>query len=343
MGLKEELNGILQEAGKEVKKIKDKKLFDEIRVKFLGKKGALKEILGKLGSLSVEEKKEIGQLANEVKDKIQEMIDEASERIEKQERAARLKKGVGDTSVSREIPPVGYYHPLTVVLERMIGVFKNMGFTVEEGPELEEEYYNFDALNMPWYHPARDGHDSFYVTKGKLMRTHTSPMQARIMEKRKPPLAVVVPGRCFRRDAVDATHGHTFYQMEGFVVDKHITMADLKGTLLTWAKMMFGPQTKIRMRPDYFPFTEPSGELGVTCPVCGGKLCPVCKHTGWIEIAGCGMIDPEVLKNVGYDPENVSGFAFGMGLERIAMTVYGIRDIRYFLENDMRLLEQFVK
>ncbi|OHD53922.1 MAG: phenylalanine--tRNA ligase subunit alpha [Spirochaetes bacterium GWF1_51_8] len=341
--MKEELYEILEEAKKEVKKIKDKKLFDELRVKFLGKKGELRNILGKLGALGVEEKKEIGQAANEVKDKIQELIDEAAEKIEKQERAARLKKGVPDISVSRTIPPIGYYHPLTVIRDKMIGVFKNMGFSVEEGPELEEEYYNFDALNMPWYHPARDSHDSFYITKGKLMRTHTSPMQARIMQKRKPPLAVVVPGRCFRRDAVDATHSHTFHQMEGLVVDKNITFADLKGTLLTWAKMMFGPQTSIRMRPDYFPFTEPSAELAVTCPICAGKKCSVCKHTGWIEIAGCGLVDPEVFKNIGYDPEQVSGFAFGMGLERIAMVVYGIRDIRYFYENDMRLIEQFVK
>ncbi len=225
----------------------------------------------------------------------------------------------------------------------MVNIFKSMGYSVADGPELEEEYYNFDMLNIPPHHPARDDHDSFYVMPGMLLRTHTSPVQIRTMKCFKPPIAIVVPGRCYRRDATDATHSHTFHQMEGLVVDKGISFADLKGTLLLWAKMMFGEETQIRLRPDFFPFTEPSAELAVTCPVCKGKKCNVCKHTGWVELMGCGMVDPIVLENCGIDSEVYSGFAFGLGVERVAMTVYGISDIRQFFENDLRLLEQFGK
>jgi phenylalanyl-tRNA synthetase alpha chain len=341
--MKSELNKLLKNAQVEIEKVKDAKLLESLRVKYLGKKGPLKAILSKLGGLKPEERKAMGQLANTIKNNIAAFIDEANTKIEKRLRNAKLKQGVADASVSTSIPNLGYNHPITLVRDKMVNIFKSMGYSVEEGPELEEEFYNFDALNIPPHHPARDDHDSFYIEEGKLLRTHTSPVQARVMQKRKPPLAIVVPGRCYRRDEIDATHSHTFHQMEGLVVDKNITFADLKGTLLTWAQLMFGEETKIRLRPDFFPFTEPSAELAVTCPVCHGSGCRVCKKTGWIEIAGCGMVDPEVFKAVNYDAEKVSGFAFGMGLERIAMVVYGITDIRYFYENDLRLLEQFIK
>ncbi len=339
----EDLKKLQDEAKKLIEKVTDKKNLEELRVKYLGKKGPIKDVLSKIGTLSDEMKKEVGQAANQIRDNIAGLIDGAAKKLEDSARASKLQSGVPDVTVSTSLPDFGYNHPLTLVTQKMASVFKSMGYSIVEGPELEDEFYNFEALNIPFYHPARDSHDSFYVTNNKLLRTHTSPVQARVMKSRQPPIAVVVPGRCYRRDAVDATHMHTFYQMEGLVVDKGITFADLKGTLLTWAKLMFGSDTKIRLRPDYFPFTEPSAELAVTCPVCHGKKCSVCKHTGWIELMGCGLVNPEVFKNVGYDPEKVSGFAFGMGIERVAMVVYGINDIRLFTENDMRFLEQFAK
>jgi phenylalanyl-tRNA synthetase alpha chain len=339
--MKEELQNILTNAKEEIIKVTNPKNLEELRIKYLGKKGIVREILGKLGAMGEDARKEIGKAANDIKNEIEQMLEQTGSTIEKSLKEAKLKTGVDDISIPKSVPPVGYYHPLTLVTERMTSIFKSMGYTVADGPELEDEYYNFDALNIPSYHPARDDHDSFYLGVGKLLRTHTSPVQIRTMKVKQPPIAIVVPGRCYRRDAVDATHAHTFHQMEGLVVDKGISFADLKGTLLLWSKMMFGEHTKIRLRPDYFPFTEPSAELAVTCPVCGGKLCNVCKHTGWVDLMGCGMVEPSVLENCGIDPDEYSGFAFGMGIERVAMTVYGIKDIRQFHENDYRLLEQF--
>jgi phenylalanyl-tRNA synthetase alpha chain len=341
--MKGELERILKEAKNDISASKDTKTLEEQRIKYLGKKGVLKSILSKLGGLSENERKEIGKHANEVKTQIEGFIQTASDTLEAVARESRLKSGIADLSVGTKTYPLGFYNPLTIVRDRMVAIFKSMGYSVEEGPELEEEFYNFEALNIPAQHPARDDHDSFYVSENELLRTHTSPVQARVMKKRQPPLAIVVPGRCFRRDAVDATHSHTFHQMEGLVVDTDVTFADLKGTLSLWARMMFGENTRIRLRPDFFPFTEPSAELAVSCWVCGGKGCNVCKGTGWVELAGCGMVDPEVFKAVGYDADKYSGFAFGMGLERIAMALFGINDIREFYENDLRLLEQFVK
>lgn len=341
--MKEQLKQIFEEAKKDIASITDEKVLDEIRVKYLGKKGVLKQSLGQLGKMSGDMRKEVGKFANQVKGDLTTALDQAHLEIKKAQKAARLQVGVADISAPQVAYPKGYYHPLTLVRDRMIEIFQVMGFALAEGPELEEEFYNFDALNIPPYHPARDDHDSFYIKPGWLMRTHTSPVQIRTMKGQKPPIAIVVPGRCFRRDAVDATHSHTFHQMEGLVVDKGLSFSDLKGTLQTWAKLMFGEKTRIRMRPDFFPFTEPSAELAVSCHVCGGKGCSVCKGSGWIEIAGCGMVDPQVLKNVDLDPDKVSGFAFGMGLERIAMKLYGIGDIRQFFDNDMRFLEQFIK
>jgi phenylalanyl-tRNA synthetase alpha chain len=341
--MKEQLSKIRDEAKNELKKALDSRILEELRVKYLGKKGVVKEVLGKLGEMSEDTRKEIGRFANEIKDEIGKLFEEASLSIEKSLKEAKLRSGVADISIPQSVPPMGFSHPLTLVTEKMVNIFKSMGYAVEDGPELEEEYYNFDALNIPPYHPARDDHDSFYMGKGKLLRTHTSPVQIRTMKNKKPPLAIIVPGRCYRRDASDATHSPTFYQMEGLVVDKGLSFADLKGTLLLWAKMMFGEKTNIRLRPDFFPFTEPSAELAVTCPVCHGPGCGVCKHTGWVELMGCGMVNPVVLENCGIDSEVYSGFAFGMGIERVAMVVYGIKDIRFFYENDLRLLEQFVK
>jgi phenylalanyl-tRNA synthetase alpha chain len=341
--MKDELQRILESARDELAKVADARVLEDLRVKYLGKKGALKEVLGKLGGMSEEARKELGKVANEIKAEIEGLIDAANRAVEERVFQAKLASGVEDLSIPRREIPVGSYHPLTLVTEKMVNIFKSMGYTVADGPELEDEKYNFDMLNIPSYHPARDDHDSFYVEKGKLMRTHTSPVQIRTMLRKKPPIAIVVPGRCYRRDATDATHSHTFHQMEGLVVDKGLSFADLKGTLLLWAKMMFGEKTSIRLRPDYFPFTEPSAEMAVSCPNCGGTGCPTCKHTGWVELMGCGMVHPTVLANCDIDPEEYTGFAFGLGIERVAMKLFGIRDIRQFYENDMRLLEQMVK
>ncbi len=341
--MKEELYKIFEEAKKEIEGIKDLLELEKLKVKFLGKKSPIKDVLSKLGSLSEDVRKEMGKVANEIKEELTRLIDETEENIKKIEKELELRKGVSDISIPLKKPLLGYPHPISLVVEKMVSIFRSMGYSVADGPELEEEYYNFDMLNIPPHHPARDDHDSFYIMPGMLLRTHTSPVQIRTMKSIKPPIAIVVPGRCYRRDATDATHSHTFHQMEGLVVDKGISFADLKGTLLLWAKMMFGEETQIRLRPDFFPFTEPSAELAVTCPVCKGKKCNVCKHTGWVELMGCGMVDPIVLENCGIDPEIYSGFAFGVGIERVAMTVYGISDIRQFFENDLRLLEQFGK
>jgi len=341
--MKEDLLRIREEALQELERADGQKAIDELKIKYLGKKGILKGMLSSLGNLNVEERKEFGKLANDIKDEIRNKLETAEELIDNKERDKKLKTGVLDITVPKSIPVPGYFHPLTVVLDRMVNIFKSMGYSVADGPEMEEEYYNFEALNMPAHHPARDDHDSFFFGSSKLLRTHTSPVQIRTMKAKKPPIAIVVPGRCYRRDAVDATHSPVFYQMEGLVVDKGITFADLKGTLLLWAKLMFGENTNIRLRPDYFPFTEPSAELAVTCPVCHGKKCGVCKHSGWVELMGCGLVDPNVLENCNIDPDIYSGFAFGLGIERVAMTVYGIKDIRQFYENDLRLLSQFVK
>ncbi len=341
--MKEELLKIRDELRRELSGASGPRALEDLKVKYLGKKGLLKEILSRLGAMSIEEKKEIGKLANEIKDEISRLLDEAFLVFGKKEKEEKLKTGVADITLPLNVPPLGYYHPLTLVQEKMVNIFKSMGYSVADGPEMEDEYYNFEALNIPPYHPARDDHDSFFFGGSKLLRTHTSPVQVRTMKIKKPPIAIIVPGRCYRRDAVDATHSPVFYQMEGLVVDKGISFADLKGTLLLWSKLMFGESTNIRLRPDYFPFTEPSAELAVTCPVCHGEKCGVCKHTGWVELMGCGLVDPIVLENCGIDPDIYSGFAFGLGIERVAMTVYGIKDIRQFYENDLRLLKQFVK
>ena len=314
---------------------------EALRVRYLGKKGELTAVLRGMGALTPEERPLVGQLANEVRAEIEAAL---TKRVaEEKERAleAQLTREKLDVTMPGTPARMGHQHPLTRAQREMEEIFIGMGFEIAEGPEVEYDYYNFQALNIPENHPARDTQDTFYITDNILLRSQTSPVQVRVMEKQSPPIRVISPGRVYRSDALDATHSPLFHQMEGLVVDKGITMSDLKGTLETFAKKMFGEQTKIRFRPHHFPFTEPSAEVDVSCFVCGGKGCRLCKGEGWIEILGAGMVHPFVLQNCGIDPEVYSGFAFGMGLERVTMTRYGIDDIRLFYENDERFLKQF--
>ena len=314
---------------------------EQLRIKYLGKKGELTAVLRGMGALSAEERPIIGQLANEVRAQIEEAI--TAQKVAQEEKAldARLAAEKLDVTVPGKASKVGHRHPLTLVQRDMEEIFIGMGFSIAEGPEVEYDYYNFQALNIPENHPARDTQDTFYITDKILLRSQTSPVQARTMEVQKPPIRIISPGRVYRSDAMDATHSPLFHQMEGLVVDKGITMGDLKGMLETFAKTEFGEDTKVRFRPHHFPFTEPSAEVDISCFMCGGQGCRLCKGEGWIEILGAGMVHPNVLRTCGIDPEVYSGFAFGMGIERIAMLKYHVGDIRYFYENDVRFIEQF--
>ncbi len=314
---------------------------EQLKIKYLGKKGELTAVLRGMGALTPEERPIVGQLANEVRADIEAAINEKMKEAQAKQLEAQLKAEKLDVTMPGKTAPMGHIHPLTRVQRELEDVFIGMGFSIVEGPEVELDYYNFQALNIPENHPARDTQDTFYITENILLRSQTSPVQVRTMEKQKPPIRIISPGRVYRSDALDATHSPLFHQLEGLVVDKGITMGDLKGTLEIFAKRVFGENTKIRFRPHHFPFTEPSAEVDVSCFVCGGKGCRLCKGEGWIEILGAGMVHPFVLSNCGIDPEVYSGFAFGLGLERITMTKYGIDDIRLFYENDERFLEQF--
>ena len=314
---------------------------EELRVRYLGKKGELTAVLRGMGKLTPEERPVVGQMANEVRADIEEALALRAAEAEEKALAEALEKEALDVTIDGNMPRVGHQHPLSAVQRELEDIFIGLGFTIAEGPEVELDYYNFQALNIPKDHPARDTQDTFYISDNILLRSQTSPVQARVMENTKPPIRIVSPGRVYRSDALDATHSPLFHQFEGLVVDKGVTMADLKGTLEVFAKQMFGEKTKIRFRPHHFPFTEPSAEVDVSCFVCGGKGCRVCKNEGWIEILGAGMVHPFVLSNCGIDPNEYSGFAFGMGIERVAMTRYGIDDIRHFYENDDRFLAQF--
>ena len=314
---------------------------EQIRIQYLGKKGEVTAVLRGMGALTPEERPIIGQLANEVRAEIENAIKEKSEAQKNAELENKLVAEKIDVTLPANAPKMGKLHPLTQVQRTIEDIFIGMGFSIAEGPEVEYDYYNFQALNIPENHPARDTQDTFYITENILLRSQTSPVQVRTMEKQKPPIRVISPGRVYRSDAVDATHSPLFHQVEGLVVDKGITMGDLKGMLETFAKTLFGNNTKLRFRPHHFPFTEPSAEVDVSCFVCGGKGCRVCKNEGWIEILGSGMVHPFVLSNCGIDPNEYSGFAFGMGVERIAMKYYGIDDMRLLYENDTRFLEQF--
>lgn len=314
---------------------------EELRIKYLGKKGELTAVLRGMGSLSAEERPIIGQLANDVRAEIEKKIDEIASAAMEREKLVRLKAEKVDVTIPGEKTEVGHFHPLALVQRQLEDIFLGMGYSIVDGPEVEYDYYNFQALNIPKDHPARDTQDTFYITENILLRSQTSPVQARVMEKTQPPIKIISPGRVYRSDAVDATHSPLFHQLEGLVIDKGITMGDLKGALEMFAKRMFGEKTEIRFRPHHFPFTEPSAEVDVSCFVCGGEGCRLCKGEGWIEVLGAGMVHPNVLRNCGIDPEVYSGFAFGSGIERIALLKYHIDDMRLLYENDVRFLEQF--
>lgn len=339
--MKSQLEAIRAAATEEIAKVSSKTDLDALKVRFLGKKGELTAILKQMGKLSPEERPVMGQLANEVRSFIEEKIEERSADIKKIETAQKLKDETIDVTMPGKVKPLGHKHPLSIVLDEVKEIFMGMGFDVATGPEVEWDYYNFEALNIPKGHPARDTQDTFYITENMLLRTQTSPVQIRVMENNQPPIRIIAPGRVYRSDAVDATHSPLFHQIEGLVVDKGITMGDLKGNLEAFAKRLYGNDTKIRLRPHHFPFTEPSCEIDVSCFRCGGKGCPMCKGEGWIEILGGGMVHPKVLKNGGIDPEVYSGYAFGVGLERLVMFRFNIDDMRLLYENDMRFLGQF--
>lgn len=314
---------------------------ESLRVKYLGKKGELTAILKQMGGLSPEERPKMGQLVNEAKQELESRIAEKKQDMKAKAASLKLKAETIDITLPGKVTRKGSLHPLSIVTNDMIDIFRSMGFDVVDGPEVETDHYCFECLNVPADHPARDMQDTFYLGKDLLLRTQTSAAQIRTMENRKPPIRVVCPGRVFRADEVDATHSPVFHQMEGLVVDKGITMCDLKGVLEQFAREIYGPETKVKFRPSFFPFTEPSVEVDVTCSECGGKGCRVCKGSGWIEILGAGMVHPNVLRSCGIDPDVYSGFAFGIGLDRTATTRHKISDIRLLFENDERFLQQF--
>ena len=339
--MKEKLEMIKIAALQELKGADNKTELENIRVKYLGKKGELTQILRGMGQLSNEERPMVGKLANEAREDIETLITKASDILKNNEKQLKLKSEVIDISMPGKKQTLGKRHPLQLTLEKVNDIFLSMGFAIEEGPEVESDYYNFEALNIPKNHPARGEQDTFYISDSIVLRTQTSPVQIRTMEIQKPPIKMISPGKVYRSDAVDATHSPIFYQIEGLVVDKGITFANLKGTLELFTKKMFGDKMEMKFRPHHFPFTEPSAEVDTTCFVCNGKGCKVCKGSGWIELWGCGMVHPDVLRNCGIDPEVYSGYAFGFGLDRITMLKYGIDDIRALYESDMRFLKQF--
>lgn len=340
--MREELKKMKAEAEAELRTTSTLEELHQVRVKYLGKKGRLTAILRGMGSLPPEERPVVGQIANEIRDFLEKEFSRREEEIKQKIVAERLEKERIDVTLPGRVIPEGSKHPLSLVLEEIEDIFLSLGFEVVEGPEVELDYYNFEALNIPPEHPARDMQDSFYITSEVLLRTHTSPTQPRVMEQRAPniPVRVIAPGKVYRRDD-DATHSPMFHQVEGFVIDRRVTLADLKGTLLTFARRMFGEKREIRLRPSFFPFTEPSAEVDISCMICEGKGCRVCSGTGWLEVLGAGLIHPRVLEMSGYNPREVTGYAFGMGVERIAMLKYGIDDLRLFFENDLRFLRQF--
>ncbi len=339
--MKEKLLQIKESALEELKSANSLKELDDIRVKVLGKKGELTGILRGMKDLTKEERPIVGKVANEVRESIESFINDTNALLKKKEKEAKLENEVIDISMPGKKAYLGHKNPLQLTLDSIEEIFVSMGFSIEEGPEVELDYYNFEALNIPKNHPARGEQDTFYINDDVVLRTQTSPVQIRTMENQKPPIKMISPGKVYRSDSVDATHSPIFYQVEGLVIDKGITFADLKGTLELFTKKMFGEKMNTKFRPHHFPFTEPSAEMDATCFVCGGKGCNVCKGEGWIELLGCGMVHPEVLKNCGLDPEVYSGFAFGFGLDRMVMLKYGIDDIRLLYEADTRFLEQF--
>ncbi|HHV83188.1 MAG TPA: phenylalanine--tRNA ligase subunit alpha [Tepidanaerobacter syntrophicus] len=338
--MKDDLINLRERALKALSEADSIDKLNDLRIKILGKKGELTQILKGMGKLSDKERPEIGKLANEIKTEIEQKIAEKELELKKALKEERMRREFIDVTIPTKVL-LGAKHPLTLVMDEIRDIFIGLGYKVVEGPEIELEYYNFEALNTPADHPARDMQDTFYISDEILLRTQTSPVQIRTMEKEQPPLKIIAPGRVFRSDTVDATHSPMFHQVEGLAVGEGFTMGDLKGTLVTFVHEMFGRDRKSRFRPHFFPFTEPSAEMDISCIACHGKGCRVCSYTGWLEILGCGMVHPNVLRNVGHDPEKINGFAFGMGVERIAMLKYGINDLRLFYENDLRFLKQF--
>ncbi len=339
--MKEEIANIEKNALEEIKNAKDANSLNEARVKYLGKKGELTTILRGMGTIAQEERPKIGEMVNRVRDNLEEKIVEAEKNIKNKELLEKLTKEKIDVTMPSKKQELGSIHPITKVIDEVKEIFIGLGYKIAEGPEIEFAEYNFDKLNTPAGHPARDIQDTMYITDDILLRSQTSTMQARVMENTKPPIKIICPGTVYRSDSVDATHSPVFHQIEGLVVDRHITMSDLKGTLKVFAQTYLGEDTKIRFRPHHFPFTEPSAEMDVSCFVCKGKGCNVCKGEGWIEILGCGMVHPNVLENCNINSKEYTGFAFGFGVERIAMAKHGIDDMRLLFENDVRFLKQF--
>ena len=339
--MKEKLSKIMDEALSQIEASGELEKLNDIRVAFLGKKGELTSVLKGMKDVAPEDRPKVGQLVNEARTKIEAKLEEKKETFEKKLLEEKLKSETIDVTLPGKKLSQGHRHPNTITLEEVEDIFVGMGYQVVEGPEVEYDYYNFEALNIPANHPAKDEQDTFYINDSIVLRTQTSPVQVRVMEEGKLPIRMIAPGRVFRSDEVDATHSPTFHQVEGLVIDKNITFADLKGTLQEFAVRLFGEGTKVKFRPHHFPFTEPSAEVDVTCFKCGGKGCRFCKGSGWIEILGCGTVHPNVLRMCGIDPDEYTGFAFGVGLERIALLKYEIDDMRLLYENDVRFLKQF--
>lgn len=339
--MEQELSRLLDEAKEILDQVTEAPQLEEFRIRFLGRKGQFTNIMKQLGSVAADDRPRLGQLANTIKKEVETLFEAKQTNLSATKSSSSSDStGKPDLTLPGRRPEPGRLHPVTQIMNDAISILADLGFSVAEGPEIELDHYNFEALNIPTHHPARDMHDTFYISDSVLLRTHTSPMQARIMESQDPPLRVIAPGKVYRCDS-DVTHTPMFHQVEGVMVDKKVSFADLKGVLTVFIQKMFEKDLELRFRPSFFPFTEPSAEVDIACVICSGKGCRVCKKTGWIEILGSGMIDPEVFKMVGYDPDQYSGFAFGLGIERIAMLKYGINDIRLYYENDLRFLSQF--
>ena len=339
--MKEKLNAIVTDAMAKLEKVEQLDVLNDIRVNYLGKKGELTSVLKSMKDVAPEDRPAVGQMVNDARIKLENKIEEVKQALVKKAREIKKASETIDVALPAKTTLRGHRHPNTIALEEVERIFVGMGYEVVEGPEVEYDYYNFEALNIPANHPAKDEQDTFYVNSNILLRTQTSSVQVHEMEKGKLPIRMIAPGRVFRSDEVDATHSPSFHQIEGLVIDKNITFADLKGTLAEFARELFGENTKVKFRPHHFPFTEPSAEVDVTCFKCGGKGCRMCKGSGWIEILGCGMVHPNVLRMSGIDPDEYTGFAFGVGLERIALLKYEIDDMRLLYENDERFLKQF--
>ena len=339
--MQEQLNRIWEQVSAELQGTRDSAALDQIRVRVLGKKGELTEILRGMGKLPAEERPKMGQMVNSLREKLEAAISGRAAELKQAEKEAALRSEVIDVTLPGKDRQAGSLHPISLVLNDMLDIFTGLGFEMVEGPETEYDKYNFELLNVPKNHPARDAQDTFYINDNVVLRSQTSPVQARVMTTRKPPIRIVSPGRVYRADEVDATHSPVFHQFEGLCIDENITMGDLKGTLDEFARRMFGEGISTRFRPSFFPFTEPSAEVDLTCHNCHGKGCRVCKGTGWIEVLGAGMVNPHVLEMCGIDPKKYQGFAFGMGIERLAVIKYGVPDMRYLYENDLRFLSQF--